>query len=61
MTEELVMRLCRQVEVMDWYRTVVQVAVNLQEDGVYAGEDAVAELVKLAREMAASLGVSWRE
>lgn len=50
-----------QIEFLDWYRRVIFVAVQLQGDEMYSREEAVTDLARLAREMAPTVGVPWKE
>ena len=49
-----------QIEMLDWYRRVVNVALQLQMDDVYTRANAVTDLTELAREMAIAFGLRWR-
>ncbi len=60
MTQEQVAFLEDQVEFLDWYRRIVNVALQLQCDEIYTREDAVTDLTDLAQGMAMTLGVRWK-
>ncbi len=59
-TQEQVSFFEDQIEHLDWYRRIVNVALQLQSDEIYTREDAVTDLTGLAQGMAMTLGVRWK-
>lgn len=60
MTNDQTTFLENQIETLDWYCRVIDVALQLQTDGVYTSENAVADLAELAQGMAIALGLRWK-
>lgn len=50
-----------QLEVLNWYQQVVNVALQLQEEELYTRDRAVNELVDVARQMANFTGTQWKD